>query len=267
LSIQDRLSRELTTWKEIIEHFGQVTAVQRREAGSRWSDDELFEALLRAVLSNNTQWSRVEMVLPELKEVFHNFSLESFANSAPNEINERILPWFIARKAGSMTLKSCLHALRTTAQILLHYSAQRGSAEDYFQDVMHFCGEDPKEVAIALGQPSSPKKLPGFGIPIAAEALRNMGYDICKPDRHMCRAAGSFGLVTFRTWKDQRGTKAPVASSREMLAVMRIFEEFAKSTGERVTFIDNAVWLLCARGMGLHLSNEGLRRIAEIVRR
>jgi hypothetical protein len=45
-------------WKQKIERLGQVAAVERREGGHHWSDNEVFEALLLAVLSNNTEWTK-----------------------------------------------------------------------------------------------------------------------------------------------------------------------------------------------------------------
>jgi len=50
-AIRRELDRSLPVWTQRIEHFGQVAAVERREAGSSWGDDQVFEALLRAVLS------------------------------------------------------------------------------------------------------------------------------------------------------------------------------------------------------------------------
>lgn len=78
-AIQRRLDRELPDWRSLIAHLGQVEAVERREAGHSWSDDEVFEALLCAVLSNHTDWAKVERVLPELREVLLGFRLDRYA--------------------------------------------------------------------------------------------------------------------------------------------------------------------------------------------
>lgn len=119
---------------------------------------------------------------------------------------------------------------------------------------------DPKQTAIKLGIPGSAKKLPGLGIPIAAEGLRNMGFDVCKPDRHICRAMGSLCLVRFRRWPDRTGNKRPDATASEMLATMSVVETTARFAGVRPTLLDTAIWLLCAR-MGLGLRNAQLASI------
>ena len=57
-AIRQRLDLGLPMWKQKIERLGQVAAVERREGGHHWSDNEVFEALLLAVLSNNTEWTK-----------------------------------------------------------------------------------------------------------------------------------------------------------------------------------------------------------------
>ena len=122
---------------------------------------------------------------------------------------------------------------------------------------MEEVGGDPKLAAMAVGTPGSDHKLPGFGIPLAAEALRNLGYDLAKPDRHVNRAIGVFGMVEFSRWEDRSGTKAPEATPQEMLQCMAAVEEWAAGVGVPTSFLDNALWLLCAK-MGLYLDNAAL---------
>jgi hypothetical protein len=154
-----------------------------------------------------------------------------------------------------------LIALAKTARILQGWSVLHGSAENYFVEVIRSVGGDPKRAALELGRVGGDWKLPGFGVPIAAEALRNLGFDLSKPDRHVCRAVGSFGLVEFRRWTDRSGTKAPSPRIEEMMKVMAAVESFARGVGVRATFLDNAIWLLCARS-GCHLTNEELSALA-----
>jgi len=236
--------------------LGQVAAVARREAGSHWCDDQVFEALLLAVLSNNTDWAKVVCVLPELRDAFSGFSLAKYAETADQDV-DRFVSWFKHRNAGSMTLRRSLVGLAQTALILRNWSTSHGSAEHYFLDVVDSSRGDLKVAAIALGKKGSTKKLPALGVPIAAESLRNMGFDLCKPDRHVCRAMGSFGRVLFRRWTDRAGTKPPKATACEMLETMTVVETIARIVGAQATFVDNAIWLLCCKS-GLHMSNADL---------
>ena len=52
--IEQRLDHGLPKWRDHIDRLRQVSAVEEREEGSRWSDDEVFEGLVRSILSANT---------------------------------------------------------------------------------------------------------------------------------------------------------------------------------------------------------------------
>lgn len=164
-----------------------------------------------------------------------------------------------------MTLEKNLANLVRAARKLLEYSRIHGTADGYFTSLLDRCGGDPKQAALRLGR-SGPDKLPAFGVALAAEALKNLGYDVAKPDRHVVRAVGSFGLVPFDSWPDARdagnGREPPRSTSRErLLAVMAAVQEIANAADKSVAFVDNAIWLLCAKS-ALHLTNRELAVIA-----
>ena len=92
------------------------------------------------------------------------------------------------------------------------------------------------------------------------EFLKNIGYDVAKPDRHINRALGSFGWVSFRNWPDRSGTKAPTATEKELIAVMQEVARCAELVSQSACFVDNVIWVLCARS-GLHASNKDLMTI------
>ena len=243
-NIEARLDSSLPQWRGRIREMGQLDAVRDRGEGRTWSDDEVFEALLLAVLSANTDWSKIEALQAELADLFSGFSLAWYAERSDSEIRDRFLPWFKDRKAGSMTLARNLASLVGAAHRLLAYSRIHGTAEGYFTSLLKRCDGDPKQAALRLGCPGA-DKLPAFGVALAAEALKNLGFDVAKPDRHIMRAMGVFGRVRFSRWP-------PVSPSREELrATMATVQEMAEAVEERVVLVDNAIWLLCAKsGLG-----------------
>ena len=260
-NIESRLDSGLTGWRSRVDGFGQVAAVEARAAGREWSDDETFEGLLMAVLSNNTDWSRIERIRADIAELFSGFSLKSYADLPHSEIGERILPWFLERKAGSMTLERDLVNLRNCAGRLYKHSRLHGTAESYFTLLVRQLEGDPKQAALRLGSPGN-YKLPAFGVALAAEALKNLGFDVAKPDRHAKRAVASFGLVPFGDWRDRNGRTGPSChSKRSFLAVMGAVQDIAASARVPVVTADNAIWLLCAKS-GLYLKNAELAEMA-----
>ena len=263
-TIESHLDSDHPKWEKRLRDVAKV--IEKRKAGGAWSDAEVFKGLLEAVLSGNTDWSRIERVLQdqerEFRELFCGFSLEAYATLAPDEIDSRFVPWFMEWKAGSRTLKRSLINLIDAARKLAQHSRIHGTAESYFTSLMHRFDNDPKRVAFKLGRPGSKYKLPSLGVPLAAQVLKNLGFDVAKPDRHVLRAVGSFGLVRFERWPDRNKNKSPARpSSEELLKAMIAVEEIAESAHRRVGFVDSTIWLLCAKS-GLSLTNEELCDIA-----
>ena len=249
-------------WRERIERFGQVRAVAARSEGETWSDDRVFEGILMAVLSSNTVWSKVEEVEESLPELFSGFSLATYASHSETEIDRQFVPWFEARTAGAVSLKHGLMNLIGAARILQRYSECHGKADGYFTSLVRRCAGDPKQAALRLGSQGA-DKLPSLRVPLAAEALKNLGFDVAKPDRHVMRAVGSFGLVRFNRWESSLGRRGHPRSTsgKKLLEVMTVVERIARAAERPVTFVDNAIWLLCARHE-LYLPNSALASIA-----
>ena len=259
--IEGRLDSSYPGWRKRVDSFGQMAAVKSRASGRAWSDDEVFKALLMAVLSTNTDWSKVERVQGELADLFCGFSLESYAERQPDEIGERVVPWFLERRAGSVSLERNLVDFIGAARKLAEHRRAHGSAESYFTSLVRRSGGDPKQGALLLGHQGE-YKLPAFGVALAAEALKNLGFDVAKPDRHLGRAMGSFGLARFQRWPGRSGRASPPLTSRtSLMAVMTAAERIATEADRPVVLVDNAIWMLCARS-GLYLTNPELAEMA-----
>ena len=258
ISIMDS---SLPDWKERIKIGGQPSAVEAREKGYRFSDNQIFEAVVKAVLSNSTDWSRVERVLPELTHLFKDFNLDYYSGLSKSDIDQIFVPWFKERSAGSLTMRRDLTNLIAAARRLREHCTRFVSLEGYFSSLLKVANDDCIELARKIGSAQSQHKLTTMGIPIAAEMLKNIGYDVAKPDRHVNRAMGCFGMVCFSKWKDRSVRKPPVASETKMMEVMRAVDRFAKTINVRVSFLDNTIWRLCSKS-GLYFTNEQLCRLA-----
>jgi len=252
------MDSRLPDWKDKIKNGGQPSAVQARKKGFPFSDTQIFEGVVKAVLSNSTDWSKVERVLPELRHLFKDFNLAYYSGLSKSDIDQIFLPWFKARSAASLTMRPDLTNLIGTARRLMEYCQSFGSLEGYFSSLLKMAHDNCMELACKIGSAQSHHKLPAMGIPIAAEMLKNIGYDVAKPDRHVNRAMGCFGMVCFSKWKDRSVRKPPEATETEMIEVMRAMDRFTKAIDvESVSFLDNAIWLLCAKS-GLYFTNEHL---------
>ena len=155
-----------------------------------------------------------------------------------------------------------LWRLREAALRLEAHSRSSRGLHNYLENLLKERGGDPIGLAVTLGGKrfGLVHKLPGFGIALAAEFLKNVGYDVAKPDRHVNRALGCFGWVSFKKWSDRNGTQAPEAKEEELIAVMREVARCAQSVSQSACFVDNVIWVLCARSC-LYASNEELMTI------
>ena len=260
--IESRLDADLPEWRERVGGFGQLQAVKDRLAGRTWTDEEVFESVVLAVLSSNTPWSKIERVKDKLNGLFCGFSLEQYAELSKADVDDRFLPWFEDKKAGSMTLGAGLANLIDAARKLLKHKEFHGTADSYFTSLVDRCDGDPKRAALQLGC-AGQYKLPSLGPALAAEALKNLGFDVAKPDRHIKRAVASFELVQFDRWTRKKRETPQSTSKKSLLEAMAAVQEIAKAAHERVVLVDNAIWFLCAeKKSGLHLTNRELAEIA-----
>jgi hypothetical protein len=251
----------LPGWRKRIEDLGQVEAVREHSAGRRWTNADVFKAHLAAVLSASTDWTKVEVLLrsPQMQPRFMGYDYCTFAATSDVEI-EHIVLWLGEHGAGSQNRRRSLRELRESAGRLCRWINEHGSAESYFYAIAAQHGGDAKLASQEIGA-SGRWKLPGLGVALSAELLRNLGFDIAKPDRHVNRAFGAFGLVRFCNWKTRAATRAPEATDREKLDVMTAAEQLAAVVREPVCFVDNAIWLHCAKS-GLYLSNKELGKLS-----
>ena len=260
IRIEALLDSRRPTWRTYVHEMGQLAAVESRSSGRIWSDDDVFEALLMAVLSSNTDWSKIQRIQGRLADQFSGFSLRANATVSETDISSNLVPWFKREGVDSQSLRKNLFNLVLAARKLLDYGKIHGSADRYFTSLMRRCNGDPKQVARLLGHLGE-YKLPSLGIPLAAEALKNLGFDVGKPDRHIMRAVGAFGLADFSPWKydqDPKPRGSPDPTPRRQCSAMEVLEEIAFTVEQRVTLVDNAIWLLCERGgkaNGLYLTN------------
>lgn len=224
------------------------------------SDERIFAALTLALLSGNTRWDRIAAIQGELRIPFADFDMRRFAALPDAEIERDIVHWFRARKAGSAGLRAGLLRLKGTASLLAGYGDGRGGARSFFREALADSDGSIEALAVTLGS-AGKWKLPGFGITLAAEALRNLGLDVSKPDRHVLRAIGSWSLVDFARW-DRRGDfTPPAARPAELKATMLAVRSIAEANRVSVTHANSAIWTAGAVS-GARLTNQAFEAIA-----
>jgi hypothetical protein len=257
----DRMDAWRGDWRTFVDDGEATSAVADVFAPLTKSDRVIFEAFAVALLSGNTRWDRIARVRHELKDPFQDFDPEKFAALSDDEIERSIVPWFHKRKAGAASLAAGLSRLRLTAARLSARGDARTSAQVYLRDAFAASDGTPEGLAVTLGT-SKTWKLPGFGIALAAEALRMLGLDLCKPDRHILRAMASWSLVNFRRW-DRRGDFTPPKPNvHELCATMLAVRAIAEANSASVSYTNSVIWTAGAVS-GARMTNEEFEAIAQ----
>ena len=266
-------SSERRVWHNLLAKLGEWDPAWRQRAGlleidtgsrpvegfPRISNREAFEAFAVALLSGNTRWDRIERVRGELREPFQGFDPDGFAALSEAQIDREVLAWFRDHRAGSAGLRGGLLRLRQTASILAG-GGRFGSADAFIRAGMRQADGSPERLALLLGSQKD-WKLPGFGIALAAEALRLLRFDLCKPDRHVLRALASWSLVSFASWSKKGPFTAPDARPRELLEAMLEVRAIAQANGVPVTYANSVIWFAGAVS-GARLTNEELEAVS-----
>ncbi|SOY99741.1 protein of unknown function [Cupriavidus taiwanensis] len=254
LAILEILNARFPLWRERVEELGQLPAVRKRREGGKLSDEQIFEAFVKGALSGvGADWANIETVLPILPDIFHGFSLEWYASVGnAGEVAANI------RRLGvnGQWLTSRMDQLVACAAQLQRRRNKYGSLEQYLHELRLQHDGSVIPLARMLGSDRE-HKLGGFAVPTAAEALKNCGFDLGKPDRHVNRAFHCFGIAGFEEWHFKASYDAPDADVDKLVEVMMKMEDMADCVGVETVLVDNAIWLLCAVG-GLHLPNNQL---------
>ncbi|MDB5676262.1 MAG: hypothetical protein JWM65_3244 [Sphingomonas bacterium] len=223
------------------------------------SDREIFEAFAVALLSGNTRWDRIERVRDKLSDPFQGFDPRAFAALPDSAIDRTIVPWFRERRAGAASLRAGLLRLRAAAGRLISPAGDH-PVQSYIRAAFSASDGTPEGLAVVLGAGKA-WKLPGFGIALAAEALRMLGLDLCKPDRHVMRAIGAWSLVDFRRWERNGAFTPPQASPVELRATMLAVRGIAEANGLGVSRANSVIWTAGAVS-GARLTNAEFEAIA-----
>jgi hypothetical protein len=224
------LDAVLPQWRQHIDELGQVRLIRARNDGWTPSDEEVLQGLLLAYLSAMTDWRKIQSNRDELMGVLSSWLPGKVANLTDTKLGQ-LERWFLSRGMGSVLLKKQLVWLRESAGVFVRMRHELGGIDDFLRR-----RSGSNDLAMMLGSPKSEWKLPGVGIPLAAEFLKNLGFDDFKPDRHLIRILGPKRLgyckrndtISIRHW----GIKT------------------AREAGLLAAELDQMLWLYCARGYG-----------------
>lgn len=200
-----------------------------------------IRAMVYSMLSSGASWNRVEPgidintgQITHIDEIFYQYDVDTLLNADPMMLVEKIK----RQTLGTQYTKNQMYALiEDNIPQMLSLEKEYGSIDNFYQ---HFINADTslRTLILILSGNDSKYKYAQMGEALIAEYLRNVGYDIAKPDRHIRRILGS---------------KVLGCSNSEITPINEAFElvaEIAKVTGKQIAEVDYILWSYCANGYG-----------------
>lgn len=212
---------------ESLENYGDLgKKVLDRKAGKEFSFDEHLKGMVYALLTNQTQWSRIEPNIEKINELFFNFNTEKVKATDYLYFEKGLRDL----KCGNISIHKQMETLHENIKTMEKLAAKYGSMDKYVTS------KRADFIVKELSNNNSEHKLKCMGEALVWEYLRNVGIDGVKPDTHLRRFFSS----------DRMGNgSSPLATEDE---VIEQANQLAKSTGKELWEIDDIIWEYCADG-------------------
>lgn len=217
-------------------------AANQQAAGrGEFSTIDHIRAMVYSMLSSGIVWGRVSphidkatKQLAPIDEIFFQYDPERLLQCDPEGLTGEIKQLHCASQCTMKQMKALIH---TNIPKLVQLEKRYGSENAFYQK---YINEEStlKSLVKAQSCENSDYKLAQMGEVLVAEYLKNVGYDIAKPDRHIRRILGS---------------KALGCSTHEVVPVFEAFDIVAALVQERnrpAAEVDYILWAYCANGYG-----------------
>lgn len=237
LLIKDGVIQEKKLWDNTyIKH-----QLDKRNSGGNFTLTDHIRAMVYSMLSSGTRWERIEKGIDietgrinHIDDIFHNYDVDYLLQCDPDKLADEIKNLGCA---GHSTRKQMKALVSKNINKLMSLEQKYGSVDSYYQK---FLEQDKtlKTLVNQLANPKSEDKFSEMAEPLVAEYLKNVGYDIAKPDRHIRRILG------IKTLGCSEYEEVPVYEAFDI--VSEIAQEMNKSVAE----VDYILWSYCADGYG-----------------
>ena len=212
-----------------------ATILARRTSGHIFTIDECVESMVRAILTNSVPWARIapHIASGRIDSIFHGYSALTLKTVPYMDLVHDLR----AIKCGNPSDVAQMRVLADNIETLERMISTYGSMEAYFRALCPTTYPQISYSALKDFDISGRYKLGQMGIPLVCEFLKNMGFLLPKPDRHLKRFFSG----------DRMGTIARPASNADVFSQIEMLAESGTFT---IPEIDLMVWSFCAKGYG-----------------
>ena len=214
--------------------------IRKRNNQESFSLKDHIRAMVYAMISGGVPWDRVAQdmnsetrCMGAVDKIFCEYDTEQLLKCTPEQLGEGLKEIHCFSQFSMQQMKGLLSNIPKLAEIEKEY----GSIDAYYRKFIE--ADDTMHTLIkALSDANSKDKMEQLGIPLACEYLRNVGYDLPKPDTHIRRILGSRYLAFSE--------KEEVSE----IEAIDLVVELAKLAGKSAAETDYILWSYCADGYG-----------------
>lgn len=227
--------------KKLWENTHVKKQIEKREQGEHFTISDHIRGMVYAMLSSGISWKRVEKDIDEstgrilsIDKIFHNYDVDTLISCSVETLKEEMK---VQRLAGISTNNQLKGLIPDNIRKLKQWEDVFGSIDSYYK---RFIEKDSSYQTLieTLSQSDSENKMKQMSEALTAEYLRNVGYDLAKPDRHVRRILGNSILA---------------CSEQEIVPVfeaMDIVRMIADILNRHIAEVDYILWSYCATGYG-----------------
>ena len=212
------------------------TQIERRKSGKVFSLSDHIRAMVYSMLSSRTEWAKIQPRIEsgEIDQIFCDFHPDKLLQCKSEELLNQLKE---IRCASLSTRKQMKALLDVNIKTLCHIEDTYNGIDNFYKQIISIEGTY-KILLLVLATKESPYKLCEMNTPLVAEYLRNVGYDLCKPDRHICRILGC-EVLGCSDKKD-----VPIYETFDIVSAI------ANELGKSIAEVDYILWSYCAKGYG-----------------
>jgi endonuclease III len=219
------LAAQQFDYAHVIERFGQVRASEDRERGRTFDLRDHVKGLVLSLLSNQRPWRRIEMNLERIESIFFGYDPAKIKMADPGQIEKSLRDI----RCGNRNINKQITSLRTNIETFEMIAEDYGSLDKF---VTSACTDQ-----IAKMLSTGRYKLKQIGFSLALEYLRNVGIRAPTSDLHVIRIIGGCRLGFVKGEPDAH-------------EAYRVMVRLADDAGINCTYLDNLIWVFCARDYG-----------------
>lgn len=215
--------------------------IDKRHMDGVFSLNEHIRAMVYSMLSSGTVWNRISQqadtetaYINPVDKIFCGYKPEELLACSPEQLRDELKK---IHCASQYTLNQMNALISVDIPKLITFEKEYGTIDNYYNEIIQ---SDKTLITLVkiLSDTTSKDKMAQMGIALVCEYLRNVGYDIPKPDRHICRILGS-EILNF-----SRSKIVPPFETFEIIF------KLSKLLNKPVAEVDYILWSYCSTGYG-----------------